>query len=110
MSGHPDGERISEYLETDTYLGGLIVPEKFKAKYKDKHRAAKYDYLLKRGLPIPPELMPKDEREKYEMAKQLAGKGGEEYQPQIALAARKTNDTSKEERIRIKSISSLSRS
>jgi hypothetical protein len=64
LDKHPDGERISDYLETEGYfIGHMIVPHKYNAKYQEKYRQAKYEYYLTRGLPIPPEYMPKEQQE-----------------------------------------------
>jgi hypothetical protein len=62
LKNHPDGEFICDYLENDAYIPGhFIVPEKYTAKFKEAYRAGRYEYYLKRGLPIPKEYMPKDE-------------------------------------------------
>jgi hypothetical protein len=47
-------------------VGHLIVPEKYNAVAREKHRAARYEWYLKRGLPIPHEFMPRDELELLE--------------------------------------------
>jgi len=62
LKRHPDGEFICDYLENDAYVPGhFIVPNKYNAKYKEQRRAAKYEYYLRRGLPIPPEYMPNED-------------------------------------------------
>jgi hypothetical protein len=82
---------ICDYLENDGYfVGHFIVPAKYDTKYKEKHRARKYEYYLKRGEPIPLEYMPKEERELLERRKLYDaavtdGKGGNSFQPRIAM-------------------------
>jgi hypothetical protein len=67
LKSHPNAEFICDYLENDAYLvGHLIVPEKYNAAAREKHRAAQYEWYLKRGLPIPREFMPRDELELLE--------------------------------------------
>jgi hypothetical protein len=93
LKGHNDGEAICDYLQSDTYLGRLIIPSKYREKYQEKVRAEKYEYYLTRGLPIPPEYMPKEERERNQRRKLASTvKAGDEalktvrpFQPQIAM-------------------------
>jgi hypothetical protein len=90
---HPDGEKICDYLENDGYfIGHFLVPDKYNAKYKEKTRAAKYDYYLRRGEPIPLEYMPKEERESVEKRRTHSNAvtdGKEEgFQPRIAMNLR----------------------
>ena len=67
LKNHPDGEFICDYLENDAYIPGhFMVPEMYNAKYKEQYRVQKYEYYLRRGLPIPQEYMPKDERDLLE--------------------------------------------
>jgi len=67
LKSHPNAEFICDYLENDAYLvGHLIVPEKYNAAAREKYRAARYEWYLKRGLPIPREFMPRDELELLE--------------------------------------------
>jgi len=49
-------------------IGWLLIPQKFRKtrEMEEEARARKYEYHLRRGLPIPTELMPKNEREETE--------------------------------------------
>ena len=64
----PKGQEICEYLRNDTLaIGWLLIPAKYKQKeMTETQRAKRYEYLLRRGLPIPPELMPKNAEEEME--------------------------------------------
>jgi hypothetical protein len=95
LKSHPNGEFICDYLENDAYLiGHLIVPQKYDLAYREKHRAAKYDYYLRRGLPIPQEYMPRDElellekRRLYNEMTKRSGKGTstKAFEPQISMS------------------------
>jgi hypothetical protein len=69
ITNHPRGEEICEYLRNDTLaIGWILIPEKYRQTkaMEEEARAKKYEYHLRRGLPIPAELMPKDEREEME--------------------------------------------
>jgi hypothetical protein len=95
LKSHPNGEFICDYLENDAYLiGHLIVPQKYDLVYQEKHRAAKYEYYLRRGLPIPQEYMPRDELElleKRRLYNEMTKRSGEgtstkAFEPQIAMS------------------------
>lgn len=93
IAKHPNGEKICDYLENDGYfIGHFIVPDKYNAKYKERARAAKYDYYLRRGEPIPLEYMPKEEREKVEQRRTYNNTVTDEnaggFQPRIAMNLR----------------------
>jgi hypothetical protein len=63
-----DGEYIAEYIRRDGgVMGYFIIPKKY--KMDPKERAAKYEYYLKSGRVIPPELRPKASDELLERAK-----------------------------------------
>lgn len=59
----------------------MLVPHKYNAKYQEKYRQVKYEYYLTRGLPIPPEYMPKDEQ----VQEGGQEKGKKTFEPQIAM-------------------------
>ena len=64
----------------------MIVPHKFNAKYQEKYRQVKYEYYLTRGLPIPPEYMPKDQRGGGQSGAEGGGNDGKKaFEPQIAM-------------------------
>ena len=88
LKSHPNGAQLCEYLQNDTYLGRLIVPEKYSSEYREQHRAAQYDKYLKSGLPIPPEYIPKDDRIRAQFsvkAGDAAMKTAQPFQPQITM-------------------------
>ena len=69
----PNGKEISEYLHNDTFvIGRLLIPFKYRTHKKteqersEDQRAKNYAYLVRRGLPIPPTLMPKNAEEAEE--------------------------------------------
>jgi hypothetical protein len=95
LKSHPNGELICDYLKNDAYIIGTpIVPQKYNQAAQEKYRAEKYDYYLRRGLPIPQQFMPPDELEflekrrlHNEMTKQSGPGTGDAgaFKPQIAM-------------------------
>jgi hypothetical protein len=84
LNRHPDGEKICDYLEHDTYfLGRFLIPEQYKAQFRDKARLAKYSFFVRRGLPIPSEIKPKGEE--TVMKRRIMGELNAPFQPQITL-------------------------
>ena len=65
----------------------MIVPHKYNAKYQEKYRQVKYEYYLTRGLPIPPEYMPKDQQtDAAKVGAVVSGNEGKRtFEPQIAM-------------------------
>ena len=90
INNHPNGEEICEYLRDDTLaIGYLIIPAKYRQtkESKEEARAKKYEYYLRRGLPIPAELKPKDSREEMEWKRlyDSGSKSGNGFNPQITM-------------------------
>ena len=94
LKTHPDAEAICDYLQNQwLFVGHFLVPQKYSARYQEKHRAAQYEYYLRRGLPIPAKYMPKDvlEEGKQPVRYMLNGKKLDglrkktDFQPEISV-------------------------
>ena len=99
IKNHPLGEEICEYLRNDTLaIGWMIIPSMYyqSKEKKEEERAKRYEFHLRRGLAIPADLRPRDEREEtarkqlYNMdSRQMAGG----FNPQITMNVPSKHDT-----------------
>jgi hypothetical protein len=103
----PNGKEISEYLHNDTFaIGRLLIPFKYRTHKKteqegsEDQRAKNYAYLLRRGLPIPPTLMPKNAEEAEEW-KRLASTGSKEVNDGEVVEENRASPTGFNPRIKL---------